>query len=128
MKILIIEDDLGMVRFMKRGLEAEEYEVHTASDGEKGVDLIRDGEYGIIILDVYLPKKSGLEICRALREAKVATPILIMTAKDCPEIIHEGFKAGANDYLPKPFPFELLLAKIEVLDPSRVPSIFPEDM
>jgi DNA-binding response OmpR family regulator len=128
MKILIVEDDVGMVRFMKRGLEAEQYEVHTASDGEKGVDLVTQGGYGIIILDIYLPKKSGLEVCRALRKANVATPILMMTARDSPEIIHEGFKAGANDYLPKPFPFELLLAKIEVLDPSRTPSIFPEDI
>lgn len=128
MKILIVEDDLGMVRFMKRGLEAEQYEVHSASDGEKGVDLVKNGGYGIIILDVYLPKKNGLEICRALREANVATPILIMTARDSPEIIHEGFKAGANDYIPKPFPFDLLLAKIEVLDPSRTPSVYPEDM
>jgi two-component system response regulator ArlR len=128
MKILIVEDDLGMIGFMKRGLEAEQYEVHTAADGEKGVDLVKKGGYGIIILDVYLPKKSGLEICKALREANVVTPILIMTARDSPEIIHEGFKAGANDYIPKPFPFDLLLAKIEVLDPSRNPSVYPEDM
>lgn len=128
MKILIVEDDAGIVRFMKRGLEEERYEVDVAEDGERGLDLAKTAAYGVIILDIYIPGKSGIELCRTLREAEITTPILMMTAQDSFEIVEKGFRAGANDYLPKPFSFELLLAKIEVLDPSRTPSVFPEDI
>ena len=128
MKILIVEDDAGVVRFMKRGLEAERYEVDIAEDGERGLDLAKTAAYGVIILDIYIPGKTGIELCRTIREAEITTPILMMTAQDSFEIVEKGFRAGANDYLPKPFPFELLLAKIEVLDPSRTPSVFPEDI
>lgn len=128
MKILIVEDDAGILGFMKRGLEAERYEVDTAQDGEKGLDLARTDRYGVIILDVYIPGKSGIELCKIIREAKIRTPILMMTAQDSFEVAEKGFRAGANDYVPKPFSFELLLAKIEVLDPSRTPAVFPEDI
>ena len=127
-KILIVEDDAGVLRFMKRGLEAEQYEVDVAEDGEKGLDLAKAGCYGVIIIDVYIPGTTGLELCKTLRKAEITTPILMMTAQDSFEIVEKGFRAGANDYLPKPFPFELLLAKIEVLDLSRTPTVFPEDI
>ncbi len=128
MKILIVEDDAGILRFMKRGLGAEQYEVDVAEDGEKGFDLAKTACYGVIIIDIYIPGKTGLELCKTLRKAEINTPILMMTAQDSFEIVEKGFRAGANDYLPKPFPFELLLAKIEVLDPSRTPTVFPEDI
>jgi DNA-binding response OmpR family regulator len=128
MKILIVEDDAGVCGFMKRGLEAERYEVDIAEDGERGLDLAKTAAYGVIILDIYIPGKTGIELCKSLREAEINTPILMMTAQDSFEIVEKGFRAGANDYLPKPFPFELLLAKVEVLDPSRTPSVFPEDI
>ena len=128
MKILIVEDDAGVVRFMKRGLEAEHYEVDIAEDGERGLDMARSASYGVIILDIYIPGRTGIELCKTIREAEIHTPILMMTAQDSFEIVEKGFRAGANDYLPKPFPFELLLAKVEVLDPSRTPSVFPEDI
>lgn len=128
MKILIVEDDSGVVRFMKRGLEAERYEVDIAEDGERGLDLAKSDAYGVIILDIYIPGRTGIELCQTLRDAEINTPILIMTAQDSFEIVEKGFRAGANDYLPKPFPFELLLAKVEVLDPSRTPSVYPEDI
>lgn len=128
MKILIVEDDPGILGFMKRGLEAERYEVDTTEDGEKGLDLAKTVRYGVIILDIYIPGKTGIELCKTIREAKITTPILMMTAQDSFEVVEKGYRAGANDYLPKPFSFELLLAKIEVLDPSRTPAIFPEDI
>jgi DNA-binding response OmpR family regulator len=109
---------------MKRGLEAEAYQVDVARDGQIGVDLARTVPYDVIILDVYLPEKNGLEVCKIVREARLKIPILIMTAKDSPEIQKQGVLAGANDYLPKPFSFEVLLSKIEKWSPVPAP-FFP---
>lgn len=121
MRILLVEDDERIVHFMKRGLEAEEYQVDVALDGQKGIDLAKSCSYDMIILDVYLPEKSGLEVCRMVRGQRSEIPILMMTAKDSPEIQKQGFSAGANDYLAKPFSFELLLSKIEKWCPTSAP-------
>lgn len=121
MRILLVEDDERIVQFMKRGLEAEEYQVDVALDGQIGVDLARTVPYDVMILDVYLPEKNGLEVCRVVRESRLKIPILIMTAKDSPEIQKQGFLAGASDYLPKPFSFEVLLSKIEKWSPASTP-------
>lgn len=115
MRILIIEDDERISGFMKRGLEAEAHDVRVALDGERGIDLIQTASFDLIILDVYLPQKNGLEICRYLRNQRIMTPILMMTAKDFSDLKEEGMRAGANDYLTKPFPFEVLLKKIDKL-------------
>jgi two-component system copper resistance phosphate regulon response regulator CusR len=117
----LVEDDKRIVQFMKRGLEAEEYQVDVAQDGQEGINLFRKTMYDLIILDIYLPKKNGLDVCRIIREQMSTIPILMMTAKDSAEIQNEGFMAGANDYLPKPFSFEVLLSKIERWCPSSTP-------
>jgi two-component system, OmpR family, copper resistance phosphate regulon response regulator CusR len=106
---------------MKRGLEAEEYQVEVALDGQKGIDLVKSSVYDVIILDIYLPLKNGLEVCKTVREQRLTIPILMMTAKDSPELQRQGFLAGANDYLPKPFSFEVLLSKIEKWCPESTP-------
>src|SRR3569832_2155905 len=106
---------------MKRGLEAEDYQVDVALNGRIGIDLAKTIPYDVIILDVYLPEKNGLEVCRVVREARLKIPILIMTAKDSPEIQKQGLLAGASDYLPKPFSFEVLLSKLEKWSPASAP-------
>ena len=123
-RILLVEDDKRIVQFMKRGLEAEAYHVDVAPDGQKGIDLAGASRYDMIILDVYLPKKNGLEVCKTVREQTSTIPILMMTAKDSQEIQREGFLVGASDYLPKPFSFEVLLSKIEKWCPASRP-VFP---
>lgn len=128
MRILIIEDDPGVSRFIKRGLESERYDVDIALEGEEGLRLARTSDYGIIILDIYMPGKTGLELCEIIRKEKIATPILVMTAQDSSETVEKGYRAGANDYLSKPFPFDLLLAKVEALDVTREPVFFPEEL
>jgi two-component system, OmpR family, copper resistance phosphate regulon response regulator CusR len=130
-RILLVEDDERIVQFMKRGLEAEEYQVEVAPDGQKGIDLVKSSAYDVIILDIYLPLKNGLEVCKTVREQRLTIPILMMTAKDSPELQRQGYLAGANDYLPKPFSFEVLLSKIEKWSPestSLPPRTNPSNM
>ena len=115
MRILIIEDDERILGFLKRGLESEGHTVEIALSGEVGLAFLKMYSYDVILLDLYLPEMSGMEVCRELRGQGLPTPILMMTAKDSPEVQQEALRVGVNDYLPKPFSFELLLAKIEAL-------------
>ncbi len=115
MHILVIEDELKVVRFLKRGLEAEGYEVETATDGKSGEKLARTEAYDLILLDVLLPKKDGFEILRDLRKDEIRTPILMLTARSTTEDIVGGLDQGADDYLTKPFAFTELLARIRSL-------------
>lgn len=114
---MIVEDDERIVGFIKRGLEAEQHEVEVALDGETGIDLAETAPFDLVLLDVYLPRMNGLEVCRHLRARNAATPIFLMTARDSLEIKENVFQAGATEYLQKPFPFELLLSKINALRP-----------
>jgi len=115
MKILIIEDEHKIANSIKKGLEQENYAVDIAYDGEKGFDLASVEEYDVIILDLMLPGMSGLEICKKLRQDKIHTPILILTAKGQVEDKVEGLNAQADDYLVKPFAFAELLARVRAL-------------
>lgn len=115
MQILLVEDDARIVGFVKRGLEAERFQVDVASDGLKAIEMATSIAYQVIILDLGLPLKSGSEVCRVLREEKVQTPILILTARDTLQQKIEGLAIGADDYLTKPFAFEELLARIKAL-------------
>ena len=115
MHILVIEDELKVVRFLKKGLEAEGYEVETATDGKSGEKLARTEAYDLILLDVLLPKKDGFEILRDLRKDEIRTPILMLTARSTTEDIVGGLDQGADDYLTKPFAFTELLARIRSL-------------
>ncbi|HPG07095.1 MAG TPA: response regulator transcription factor [Saprospiraceae bacterium] len=114
MRILIVEDEKGISQFLKQGLEEEAYQVVVAQDGHEGLQLGKDPDLDLILLDWMMPGMSGLDVCRQLRSEDVQTPIIFLTAKDTvPETI-AGLEAGANDYIKKPFHFEELLARIKV--------------
>ncbi|MFQ5898887.1 MAG: response regulator transcription factor [Candidatus Methylomirabilia bacterium] len=115
MRLLLIEDDNRVARFIKKGLEAEQYRVEVASDGEQGIEMGLTGSYDLILLDIILPVKNGIEVCRQLRERGIQIPILMLTAKDALEDKVIGLGAGADDYLTKPFAFEELVARIQAL-------------
>ena len=114
MKILIIEDDVKIINFLKKGLEEECYIVDYAINGEEGIYLANVNNYDLILLDIMLPIKDGIEVCKILRASKNLTPIIMLTAKDSIEDKIKGLDIGANDYLAKPFSFAELLARIRV--------------
>lgn len=114
MKILIIEDDIKIINFLKKGLEEECYIVDFATNGDDGLYLASVNEYDLILLDIMLPIKDGIEVCKSIRSAKNQTPIIMLTAKDSIEDKIKGLDIGANDYLAKPFSFAELLARIRV--------------
>ncbi len=115
MHILLIEDNPKVASFIQRGLKEEGYTVDVARDGEEGLFMGQDSGYDVLILDLLLPKRSGLEVLKALRAARLATPVLILTAKDEMKDKITGFNTGADDYLTKPFNFEELLARVRAL-------------
>ena len=114
MHILIVEDELGIVQFLKQGLQEEGYQITTANDGSKGFELVQDQKFDLILLDWMLPKINGLDLCKAIRVKDQTTPIIFLTAKDTIQETIEGLKAGANDYIKKPFSFEELVERIKV--------------
>lgn len=114
MKILLIEDDKKIVNFLTKGLEEETYTVDAAFNGEEGIYLASVNEYDLILLDIMIPLKDGIEVCKTLRASDIQTPIIMLTAKDSIEDKIKGLDIGANDYLAKPFSFSELLARIRV--------------
>jgi DNA-binding response OmpR family regulator len=114
MKILIVEDEKGISDFLKQGLEEEGYEIIVANDGELGLEYAISKKPNLILLDWMLPKIIGLEVCKAIRKTDLKTPIIFLTAKDTIQETIEGLKAGANDYIKKPFSFEELLERIKI--------------
>ncbi|WP_433830618.1 response regulator transcription factor [Flavobacterium anhuiense] len=114
MHILIVEDEVGIVQFLKQGLQEEGYQITTAGDGSKGFELIQEQKFDLILLDWMLPKINGLDLCKAIRIKDQNTPIIFLTAKDTVQETIEGLKAGANDYIKKPFSFEELVERIKV--------------
>ena len=114
-RILIIEDDLAILRGLKDNLEYESYEVLTAEDGEQGYCLIREKKPDLIILDLMLPKMSGYELCRKVREEGVTTPILMLTARGEEVDRVLGLDLGADDYVTKPFSVPELLARVRAI-------------
>ena len=114
MHILIVEDEIGIIQFLQQGLEEEGYRITSASDGLKGFELIQKENFDLILLDWMLPKMTGLELCKAIRLKNTETPILFLTAKDTIQETIEGLKAGANDYIKKPFSFDELLERIKI--------------
>ena len=115
MRILIVDDDRRLCAIIKRGLLEEGYAVDLAYDGEEGEYLAEVNPYDLIILDIMLPGKDGIQICNELRARRVNTPILMLTAKDAVEDRIRGLDTGADDYLVKPFAFSELLARIRAL-------------
>ena len=114
MNILVVEDEPGIHKFLKQGLEEEGYFVDVADDGNQGLAFAISKTYHTILLDWMLPGMSGLEICKQLRASHIDTPIIFLTAKDTIHETIEGLQAGANDYIKKPFSFEELLERIRV--------------
>lgn len=114
MKILIIEDDQKIVNFLKKGLEEESYTIDYSLNGDEGIYLATVNTYDLILLDIMLPIKNGIEVCETLRNSNIKTPIIMLTAKDSIEDKIIGLDVGANDYLSKPFAFSELLARIRV--------------
>jgi two-component system copper resistance phosphate regulon response regulator CusR len=115
MNILLIEDEVNVSAFIKKGLEEESFHVDVAFDGYTGKKLALLEAYDLILLDLILPHINGLEVCRMLREEKILTPILMLTALGSTDNIVTGLKTGADDYLIKPFKFKELLARIDAL-------------
>lgn len=115
MRILVVEDEAKMASFIKRGLEEEGFAVDISPDGQEGLYRASNGNYDLILLDITLPLMDGLEVCRRLRENRVSTPILLLTARDSVEMKVSGLDSGADDYLTKPFAFAELLARIRAL-------------
>jgi len=114
-KLLIVEDEPRMLELLRRGLSEEGHTVMCASDGNEGWQLSRNYEFDAMVLDIMLPGVNGFEIARRLREARVSTPILMLTAKDSLPDIVRGLDSGADDYLTKPFAFHEVLARLRAL-------------
>jgi DNA-binding response OmpR family regulator len=115
MKILIIEDDQRVADLIKRGLEEQEFDTENAYDGLSGKKLALQKDYDLIITDIILPKIDGIELCKEIKQIKPDTPIVMLTALGTTDDKVEGFDAGADDYLVKPFEMRELLARIRVL-------------
>lgn len=115
MRVLIVEDERQMAEQLRKGLEREGYSVLVARDGQEGLDVARSVDHDLMILDWMLPVLDGAQVARRLRDAKVATRILMLTARDAPPDIVAGLDCGVDDYLIKPFSFEVLLARLRAL-------------
>jgi DNA-binding response OmpR family regulator len=111
----MVEDEAPIASVVKRGLERAGYQVEVADEGLAGWELAKEGGYSLLLLDLMLPGLDGLEICRRLRARRDRTPILMLTARDAVSERVKGLEAGADDYLPKPFAFEELLARVRAL-------------
>ena len=111
--ILLVEDEVNVSNFIKKGLEEENYSVETAFDGVTGLNLALNKEFNLIILDIILPNMNGIEVCAIIRD-KIGfnIPIIMLTALGSTEEIVKGLEAGADDYLVKPFHFKELLARV----------------
>src|SRR6266568_3077288 len=115
MKILVVEDDRKVAGFIEQGLREEGYAVDVAPDGDEATTLAHVYDYDLVVLDVMLPKKNGLQVAAELRREGRKTPILMLTARDTTEDVVRGLDAGADDYLAKPFKFDELLARVRAL-------------
>ncbi len=115
MKILLIEDEEAIAAVVKKGLERAQYQVTVAADGAAGLEMATQELYSLIVLDLMLPRLDGWGVCRALRERGDPIPILMLSARDAVEDRVTGLGLGADDYLPKPFAFAELLARVQAL-------------
>ncbi len=126
MRVLVVEDDRRLAGVVKRGLAEEGYSVDTVYDGEEAEYAIETTPYDLVILDIMLPKKDGLEVCRELRAKKITVPVLMLTARDRVEDRVTGLDSGADDYLIKPFAFSELLARVRALLRREISSKTPK--
>jgi DNA-binding response OmpR family regulator len=115
MRILLVEDEEGVANFIKKGLIEEHYAVDLAMDGEEGKALAFANQYDLFILDIMIPGIDGMELCKEIRQKKIQTPVLMLTAKDSVKDKVAGLDCGADDYMTKPFSFEEFIARIRAL-------------
>ena len=126
MRILLVEDEPSAARFIAKGLREASHAVDVASDGTAAAERCQQNDYDAVILDVMLPGKDGLTLCRELRSGGSNVPILMLTARDAVEARVEGLDAGADDYLTKPFDFRELLARVRALTRRERRPLSPE--
>jgi DNA-binding response OmpR family regulator len=126
MHILVVEDDQRLARQLKKGLDEQGHSATLAFNGIEGLEAARLSEFDVLVLDVMLPGLDGIGMVRQLRHNRVGTPILLLTARDTPEDVITGLDAGADDYLTKPFSFQILLARLRAL--SRRKQVDPQTM
>jgi DNA-binding response OmpR family regulator len=126
--VLVVEDERRLAQVIRKVLEEEGHTTDVAYDGEDGLAMAMDGSHDVIVLDILLPGMDGLEVCRALRANRVDTPVLLLTALDAVEDRVRGLDAGADDYLPKPFAFQELLARLRALGRRRVQAREPDQL
>lgn len=127
MRILLVEDEQSAARMLAKGLREQTYAVDVAADGEAALWQAGINDYDLIILDVMMPLKDGFEVCRELRDAGSAVPVLMLTARDAVQDRIAGLDTGADDYLVKPFDFHELLARVRALL-RRGPALRPEKL
>jgi len=125
MIILVVEDEAKVAEVLKRGLMEAGYEVDNAFDGKTALRMATSQTYDLILLDINLPALNGLDVCKKLREEDEITPVLMLTALGMSDDIVAGLDAGADDYLPKPFKFNELYARINALTRRRKITTFP---
>jgi len=128
MYVLVVEDERRLAQLIRRVLEEEGHTVDTAHDGDEGLTMALDASHDVIVLDVLLPGMDGFALCRELRQQKVDTPVLLLTALDGVDDRVRGLDAGADDYLSKPFAFQELLARIRALGRRRVQAREPSEL
>ena len=128
MYILVVEDERRLAQVVRKVLEEEGHTVDVATDGEEGLAMAMDSSHDVIVLDILLPGIDGFEVCRRLRAGRADTPVLLLTALDAVEDRVRGLDAGADDYLPKPFAFQELLARLRALGRRRVQARDPDQL
>jgi DNA-binding response OmpR family regulator len=124
MRILVVEDDRRLARQLKKGLDEQGHSAALAFDGNEGLEAAQVTEFDVLVLDIMLPGLDGLTVVRQLRQRRIGTPILLLTARDTPEDVINGLDVGADDYLTKPFSFQVLLARLRAL--SRRKQVDPQ--
>lgn len=115
MRVLVVEDEAGIANMIREGLEDAGYSVDVARDGQTGLELAQEHTYHLLILDVMLPRRDGFSVCEELRAQRNRVPILMLTARDTVKDRVRGLDTGADDYLPKPFDFQELMARVRAL-------------
>ncbi len=128
MYVLVVEDERRLTQLIRKVLEEEGHTVDVALDGEEGLHMATEGTHDVIVLDVMLPRMDGMEVCETLRRNRIDTPVLLLTALDSVDDRVRGLDAGADDYLPKPFAFQELLARIRALGRRRVHARDPQEL